>query len=107
MQDLLLFCGSLEKYELSIEYLWSQLTELVYDAILIKYQVQPRQFTDLSTDYKKNIAQITIDRLTTLFALLCNQEQNLGRTTKKLRFLEMVLLQYTQGSSQESKKKNK
>lgn len=104
VQELLLFCASLEKHELSIEYLWAQLTDLVYDIILIKYQVQPRQF-DLSADYKKLVAQISIERLTSLFALLCNQEQNLARTTKKLRFFEMVLLQYAQGSSQESKKK--
>lgn len=105
VQDLLLFCGSLEKYELSIEYLWSQLTEFVYDMILIKYQVQPRQFVDLSDDYKKMIGRVSIDRLTALFSILCSQEQNLARTTKKLRFLEMILLQYTQDSSQELKKK--
>jgi DNA polymerase-3 subunit gamma/tau len=105
VQDLLLFCGSLEKYELSVEYLWSQLTELVYDAILIKYHVTPRQFVDLSAEYKNLIAKISIDRLTALFAMLCSHEQNLARTTKKLRFLEMILLQHVQGSSQESKKK--
>ncbi len=105
LQDLLLLCASLEKHELSIEYLWTQLTDLVYDAILIKYHVQPRQFVDLSQDYKKFIGQVPIDQLTNLFALLCSQEQNLARTTKKLRFFEMVLLQYAQGSSQESKKK--
>jgi DNA polymerase III subunit gamma/tau len=105
LQDLLLLCASLEKHELSIEYLWTQLTDLVYDAILIKYHVQPRQFIDLSQEYKNFIGQVPIDRLTNLFALLCSQEQNLARTTKKLRFFEMVLLQYAQGSSQESKKK--
>ncbi|MBV8661317.1 MAG: hypothetical protein JO129_04185, partial [Candidatus Dependentiae bacterium] len=105
LQDLLLFCGSLEKHELSIEYLWVQLTELVYDAILIKYNVSPRQFVDLSVNYKNLIARTPIERLTTLFGMLCQQEQNLARTTKKLRFLEMVLLQYMQGSLQESKKK--
>jgi len=105
LQDLLFLCASLEKHELSIEYLWTQLTDLVYDAILIKYHVQPRQFVDLSQDYKKFIGQVPVEQLTSLFALLCSQEQNLARTTKKLRFFEMVLLQYVQGSSQESKKK--
>lgn len=105
LQDLLLFCASLEKHELSIEHLWAQLTDLVYDSILIKYHVQPRQFVDLSQDYKNVVAKVSIERLTSLFALLCSQEQNLARTTKKLRFLEMILLQYAQGSSQESKKK--
>jgi DNA polymerase-3 subunit gamma/tau len=105
IQELLKFCGSLEKYELSIEYLWSQLTELVYDAILIKYHVQPRQFVDISADYKKFIMQTDLHSLTELFSVLCSQEQNLVRTTKKLRFFEMILLQYVQGSSQECKKK--
>jgi hypothetical protein len=77
----------------------------VYDIILIKYHVQPRQFVDLSPAYKKLVAHVSIERLTSLFALLCSQEQNLSRTTKKLRFFEMILLQYAQGSSQESKKK--
>ncbi len=105
VQDLLLFCSSLEKYELSIEYIWAQLTDLVYDAILIKYHVQPRQFVDLPIDFKNLITKVSIERLTALFSILCSQEQNLARTTKKLRFLEMILLQYAQGSSQESKKK--
>jgi DNA polymerase III subunit gamma/tau len=105
LQALLVFCASLEKHELSIEYLWAQLTDLVYDIILIKYHVQPRQFVDLSPAYKKLVAHVSIERLTSLFALLCSQEQNLSRTTKKLRFFEMILLQYAQGSSQESKKK--
>ena len=107
LQDLLLFCGTFEKYELSIEYLWSQLTELVYDIILMKYQVQPRHFVDLSQEFKKKVDQVSIDRLTRLFALLCNEEQKLSKTTKKLRFLEMTLLQYAQGNSSEFKKKNK
>ncbi len=105
IQDLLLFCASLEKHELSIEYLWAQLTDLVYDSILMKYHVPARHFADMSPEYKNFIAQVSIERLTSLFALLCSQEQNLARTTKKLRFLEMILLQYAQGSSQESKKK--
>lgn len=105
LQDLLLFCASLAKHELSIEYLWSQLTELAYDAILMKYHVQPRQFIDLSAHYKQLIMHVSIERLTALFGLLCSQEQNLARTTKKLRFLEMILLQYAQGNSQASKKK--
>lgn len=105
VQELLQFCSSLEKYELSIEYLWLQLTELVYDAILIKYSVQPRQFIDLPSEIKNLIDANSIDRLTGLFAVLCNQEQNLARTTKKLRFLEMVLLQYVQTNLQDSKKK--
>jgi DNA polymerase-3 subunit gamma/tau len=105
VQELLQFCSSLEKYELSIEYLWLQLTELVYDAILIKYRVQPRQFIDLPSEIKNLIDITSIDRLTGLFAVLCNQEQNLARTTKKLRFLEMVLLQYVQTNLQDSKKK--
>jgi DNA polymerase III subunit gamma/tau len=107
VQDLLQFCTSLEKYELSIEHLWMQLTELVYDAILIKYHVQPRQFVDLSAHCKDIINTTSIDRLTDLFGLLCSQEQNLARTTKKLRFLEMILLQHVQGTLQDFKKKNK
>lgn len=105
VQDLLQFCILLEKYELSIEHLWMQLTELVYDAILIKYHVQPRQFVDLSVHCKNIINATSIDRLTDLFGLLCSQEQNLARTTKKLRFLEMILLQHVQGTLQDSKKK--
>ncbi|MBP6869732.1 DNA polymerase III subunit gamma/tau [Candidatus Babeliales bacterium] len=107
IQDLLIVCASLEKHELSIEYVWSQLTELVYDAILIKYQVAPRQFVDLPQQYKKLIDQTSVDRLAMLFAMLCGQEQNLARTTKKLRYFEMILLQHVQGqvSFQESKKK--
>lgn len=107
VQELLLFCASFEKYELSIEYIWTQLTDLVYDAILIKYHVQPRQFTNLSAEYKNFITRLVLERLASLFALLCSQEQNLARTTKKLRFLEMTLLQFAQDGSQELKKKNK
>jgi len=108
VQDLLLFCGSLEKYEISIEYIWGQLTELVYDAILIQYQVEPRQFTHLSSSYKSFIEKIDSGVLTSLFEMLCSQEQHLAKTTKKLRFLEMMLLLHiSQGSSQETKKKNK
>lgn len=107
LYDLLKFCSSLEQYELSIEYLWGQLTDLVYDAILIKYQVSPRKFIDLTAHYKDIIGQASLHRLTALFSILCHQEQNLGRTTKKLRFLEMTLLQYMyrQDDVQESKKK--
>ena len=108
VQDLLLFCGSLEKYEISIEYIWGQLTELVYDAILIKYQVAPRQFTDLSQVYKDFIERTDIEVLTSLFEMLCLQEQYVSKTTKKLRFLEMMLLlNISQGSTQQTKKKNK
>ncbi|MDP3788341.1 MAG: DNA polymerase III subunit gamma/tau [Candidatus Chromulinivorax sp.] len=105
VQELLLLCASLEKHELSIEYLWAQLTDLVYDSILMKYHVSPRYFTDMPANYKNVVAQVSIERLTGLFAILCSQEQNLARTTKKLRFLEMTLLQYAQDGSQESKKK--
>lgn len=107
VQDLLMLCASLEKHELSIEYLWTQLTELVYDAILIKYQVEPRQFTDLPVVYKNLIMQVSLESLANLFGLLCSHEQHLARTTKKLRYLEMILLQYLQGQAgfKESKKK--
>lgn len=108
VQDLLLFCSSLEKYEISIEYIWGQLTELVYDAILIKYQVEPRQFNHLSSAHKNFIEKIDNAVLISLFEMLCSQEQHLAKTTKKLRFLEMMLLLHiAQGSSQETKKKNK
>ena len=108
VQDLLQFCSSLEKYEVSIEYIWGQLTELVYDAILIKYHVEPRQFTHLSVAHKNFIERADIAVLTSLFEMLCSQEQHLSKTTKKLRFLEMMLLLHiSQGSSQEPKKKNK
>lgn len=108
IQDLLLFCGSLEKYEISVEYIWAQLTELVYDAILIKYQVQPRQFIDLSAAHIMFIEKSDLGMLTALFEMLCSQEQHLAKTTKKLRFLEMMLLVHiSQESSQGTKKKNK
>lgn len=107
VHELLQFCSSLEKYELSIEYLWAQLTELVYDAILIQYHVSARRFIDLPLDMKQSIEKISIAQLIRLFGILCSQEQNLARTTKKLRFLEMVLLQYMQETVQDFKKKNK
>lgn len=107
VHELLQFCSSLEKYELSIEYLWAQLTELVYDAILIQYHVSARRFIDLPSDMKESIEKISIAQLIRLFGILCSQEQNLARTTKKLRFLEMVLLQYMQETVQDFKKKNK
>ncbi len=107
VHELLQFCSSLEKYELSIEYLWAQLTELVYDAILIQYHVSARRFIDLPLDMKQSIEKISIVHLIRLFGILCSQEQNLARTTKKLRFLEMVLLQYMQETVQDFKKKNK
>jgi DNA polymerase-3 subunit gamma/tau len=107
VHELLQFCSSLEKYELSIEYLWAQLTELVYDAILIQYHLAARRFIDLPVDMKKSIEKISIAQLIRLFGILCSQEQNLARTTKKLRFLEMVLLQYMQDTVQDFKKKNK
>jgi len=107
LQKLLMFCTDLEKYEFSIEYIWAQLIELVYDAILIKYNVPPREFITLSEHYQNLITYSDIDRLTSLFEMLCSQEQNLLKTTKKLRFLEMTLLQnlYHQDDSSESKKK--
>lgn len=108
VQDLLQFCSSLEKYEISVEYIWAQLTELVYDAILIKYQVQPRQFTDLSAAHISFIEKSDLGVLTALFEMLCSQEQHLSKTTKKLRFLEMMLLVHiSQESPQGTKKKNK
>ncbi len=103
---LLMACQSLEKHELSIEYLWGQLTDLVYDAILLHYQVSPRYFVDLSPAYGAMIKKTSLERLTDLFTLLCSQEMHLARTTKKLRFLEMILLQFVQTGCQESKKKN-
>lgn len=106
-RELLLFCGSLEKYEVSIEYIWGQLTELVYDAILMKYQVEPRQFTNISISYKDCIQNTDMHVLVSLFDMLCAQEQHLAKTTKKLRFLEMMLLLHiSQGSVQQTKKKN-
>lgn len=108
VQDLLQFCSSLEKYEISVEYIWAQLIELVYDAILIKYQVQPRQFTDLSAGHILFIEKSDLGMLTALFEMLCSQEQYLAKTTKKLRFLEMMLLVHiSQESPQGTKKKNK
>jgi len=108
IQDLLLFCSSLEKYEISIEYIWAQLTELVYDAILIKYTLEPRQFVNLSTVHKNMIDTTHVTIFTSLFEMLCLQEQHLAKTTKKLRFLEMMLLLHiSQGGTQEAKKKNK
>lgn len=107
IQDLLSLFVLLEKHEFSIEYLCSQLIELVYDAILIKYQVQPRQFTDISQVCKNVIMHTSFQKLTRLFELLCSQEQYLAKTTKKLRYFEMILLQYVdeEKGSQELKKK--
>lgn len=105
IQDLLVCCVSLEKYELSIEYLWNQLLELVYDAILIQYQVAPRYYTALSPEQISIIKGSSMYALHQLFGVLCNQEQFLARTTKKLRFLEMTLLEYKQRSLQIVKKK--
>lgn len=107
IQDLLSLFVLLEKHEFSIEYLCSQLIELVYDAILIKHQVQPRQFTDISQVCKNVIMHTSFQKLTSLFELLCSQEQYLAKTTKKLRYFEMMLLQYVdqEKGSQELKKK--
>lgn len=108
VHDLLLFCSSLEKYEISIEYIWGQLTELVYDAILIKYTLEPRQFINLSSVQKNMIDRTDITIFTSLFEMLCLQEQHLAKTTKKLRFLEMMLLLHiSQDQTQVAKKKNK
>ena len=107
IQDLLELFVSFEQRAFSIEYLWSQLIELSYDAILIKYQVQPRHFTHLSTEDKNIIMQASIDRLTDLFGLLCTQEQHMARTTKKLRYFEMILLQHIQASVFEFKDSKK
>jgi len=106
VQDLLLFCTTLEKYEISIEYIWGQLTELVHDAILIKYQVEPVQFIHLTIDYKNFIERTDLANLISLFQMLCSSESQLVKTTKKLRFLQMMLLLHiSQGSVQEIKKK--
>ncbi len=108
VQDVVQEFVQLEKYELAVEYIWSQLTELVYDAILIQYGVNPRYFIDLDEDYKKLMRHMNMEKLLYLFRILCLEEHNIAKTTKKLRFLEMILLQYSMSSmvgSQESKKK--
>ncbi len=101
----LLFCASFEKYELSIEQVWSALTDLVYDAILLKYQIPPRYYAECKSQVEVMITDVSCVRLNSLFALLCYQQQNLARTTKKLRFLEMILLQHIQASDLEERKK--
>lgn len=107
MQGLLVLCASLEKYELSIEHLWSQLADLVYDAMLLHYHVEPRNFVDLTDECKQFITRLSMHNLTDVFALLCSHEQHVSRTTKKLRYFEMIILHYVSGNLglQDSKKK--
>ncbi|MGZ6250674.1 MAG: DNA polymerase III subunit gamma/tau [Candidatus Chromulinivorax sp.] len=105
IQDLLAFFTHLEKYEVSVEYLWSQLLDLTYDAILLQYQVTPRKFLYIPQAYKNIILDVQKERLMNLFDLLCHHEQQLGKTTKKLRFLEMTLLHHVQDQEHDSKKK--
>lgn len=104
-QQLLQFSESLTSYEMAIEYVWAQLLELVYDAIVTYYGLTPRSYAILLQEHQKTIQASNIQDLAYLFSLLSSQEQHLAKTTKKLRFLEMNLLQYTQGFFQESKKK--
>ncbi|MGZ6254784.1 MAG: DNA polymerase III subunit gamma/tau [Candidatus Chromulinivorax sp.] len=105
IQDLLAFFTHLEKYEVSVEYLWSQLLDLTYDAILLQYQVTPRKFLHIPQAYKNIILDVQKERLMNLFDLLCHHEQQLGKTTKKLRFLEMTLLHHVQDQDHDPKKK--
>jgi DNA polymerase-3 subunit gamma/tau len=108
VQEVLQVLVQLEKYELAVEYIWSQLAELVYDAVLIQYEVGPRYFTYLDDDYKNIMRHMDMEKLLDLFRILCLEEHNIAKTTKKLRFLEMILLQYCMSyslGSQELKKK--
>lgn len=106
--DFLIFAKSLDKYSLAIDYVWKKLIEITYDAILIHYEVAPRQFTDLSDELINKIKKSDLNFLLHLFELLSSQEKMLEKTTKKQLLLEMELVQFlSQVSGDAVKKKNK
>lgn len=106
--ELLLFCKNLDKYSLAIDYVWKRLIELAYDAILIHYEVAPRQFLNLSEAMIAKIKSVDLQFLLHLFEMLSTQEQMLEKTTKKQLLLEMELVQFlSQVSGAAVKKKNK
>lgn len=108
VQKFLTFSLSLQKHALSVEYIWKQMTELAYDAVLLHYKVPPRIFTAMPPGLQEKIISTDIRVILQLFDMLCLQEGVLAKTSKKLLFFEMTLLQFIMDEAvQVSKKKNK
>ena len=101
-RELLSFCKTLEQYKLSVDYIWQQFVELLYDSILLKYDIAPRQFKQLSPSLQEIVEKSDLEKLIDLFEMLSSQEVSFSKTTKKLLFFEMILLQFISNYSLES-----
>ncbi len=71
---------------------WSQISELWYDLILIKYGVEPKYYFDISDELQDLLEDVSIDHLLAMFEYISAAEQTMNRVSKKQIFLEMSLL---------------
>jgi DNA polymerase-3 subunit gamma/tau len=97
--ELLNFLNNIHFATCSVEFMWHRFLELLRATIWLKYDVRPEQFSDYGIQLKTITSNHSVRTLTDVFSTLCEQEQNVAKTTSKHAFFEMILLQLCQKKS--------
>jgi DNA polymerase-3 subunit gamma/tau len=86
-----LFQG-ISKQNYSAVSLSHQLEQLWYDLILLKHEIRPQMYLDISKDLQDLLAKTPSNRLLQMFEYILHAEQTMSKLHRKEAFLEMNLV---------------